>query len=318
MDAIVIVRQDSTRSPMRMINNVPFLYYVLDSLVVNYVKNACIIVDAKLENNIKNYFGNKFKKINLGYCTDILMLRSTLNGYDEKIAVVDSNVILKLNFAQIIRDNVLEIKTAVAVLSGSYFASNYIGCMDCCVDASSDIFMYKHDNSCKYRNCYTTGIYFFKKDKLINIWNKRSSLEDVLKDCQLSIYGYVYIGSIVTSEMDTDDFEEIYSADVIQAHFDKEIETIISSGIRETITFWKFDIYYIINLLLMFSISACVFYKYFAEKTKPNIQDILLFWSVFCAFNIIMYSIHYYCQERVYVLKNNYKLKYLKQNLKRM
>ena len=143
MDAIVIVRQDPARSPMRMINNMPFLYYVLDSLVANYVKNVCIIVDAKLENDIKNYFGNKFKKINLGYCTDILMLESALNGYDERIAVVDSNVILNLNFAQIIRDNVLEIKTAVAVLSGSYFASNYIGCMDCCVDFSSDIFMYK-------------------------------------------------------------------------------------------------------------------------------------------------------------------------------
>lgn len=317
MDAIVIVRQDPARSPMRMINNMPFLYYVLDSLVANYVKNVCIIVDAKLENDIKNYFGNKFKKINLGYCTDILMLESALNGYDERIAVVDSNVILNLNFAQIIRDNVLEIKTAVAVLSGSYFASNYIGCMDCCVDFSSDIFMYKHDNSYKYRNLYTTGIYFFKKAKLVNIWNKRSSLEDVLNDCQQSVYGYVYIGSIITSEIDTGDFEEIYSADVIQAHFDKEIENIISSGIQETIAFWKFDISYIITIFVMFGISVYVFCEYFAKKTKHNIQDILLFWIVLCAFNIIMYTIHYYCQERVYALKNNYKLKYLRQSLKR-
>lgn len=305
MDAIIIVRADEQRNPMRKINNIPFFYYVLNSLAENAV-TQCYLCAADITSSTKDllisiekYFGSTFKKIKLYYYNDTVGLVENLPKSDAKIAILDANVILDFNFAQATAALKEETFIGVAVLTESYFAKEYASCCDCCIDSKSTIFKYEHDNSGKYHNAYTTGLYIMLRKKLT-----RWSIDDIIK-CKLKeLYGYLYKGLIVTSEADENVLSEQLLGDELRLLARKGLSNIINC--QDDFSLSKFDIFYLLFPVIIIILSTVYYNNTFTA------QERLLFISIWMSFVVVMYMLHFWFQKKLYMLKNQYRLKYLK------
>lgn len=194
----------------------------------------------------------------------------------------------------------------MAVLTDEYYAKEYASCVDCCIDYNSAIFKYEHDNSGKYYNLYTTGLYIIFRDKLT-----KGVLYNIINSKQMGLYGYLYRGLIITSEADENTLSKQLLCEDLQLLARKGFSNIINSP--DDLNLSKFDVFYFIFISVIIMLSI-VYYN----NNSFNAQDQLLFISIWMIFVVIMYVIYFWFQKKIYKLKNHYRLKYLKHFTKLM
>ena len=162
--------------PMALVNNKPFLEYLLTTLEKSNVISSCILSVGYLHEQIEAYFGNKFGSLPLRYSIETSPLGTggavvkTLQGINaDEFILVNGDTLFNINYSKLIQEH-LSRKADVSIAIKTLKDFNRYGTV-VCQNGLVKCFEEKKQVKEGYIN---GGVYMFNKNILL-----RSHLPDV-------------------------------------------------------------------------------------------------------------------------------------------
>ncbi len=158
--------------PMALINNKPFLEYLLNYLSKNGIVHVILSVGFKAE-QIQNYFGNKYQSLKISYANEDQPLgtgggiRLALqNATTENIFIVNGDTLFNVNL-QKIRDSHKKNKSDLSIALNEVNDGSRYGSI--LIDNTDKIVSFEEKKETKHAALINGGTYLLSKRSFLNI-----------------------------------------------------------------------------------------------------------------------------------------------------
>lgn len=191
MEAIILAGGKGTRlfsmvsnvpKPMAIVNNKPFLEYLLDYLSYSGIINKVIIAVGYKKEYIINYFGNKYKNIDIRYSLEEEPL-GTGGCIKKAIVLCESELIFAINgdtFFNVDISDMIKYYKAQNIKSLILIAGKYLNMVDRygTLEIDNNNFINNFLEKSFLKEGYVNGgVYLFNKDVFLNYDLKAFSME---------------------------------------------------------------------------------------------------------------------------------------------